>query len=35
MEMIQFGKKAETLDRLRTVLKKSETLPQVRFTVGY
>ena len=34
MMMIQFGTKAETLDRLRTVLKKSVVLPQVRFTVG-
>lgn len=32
--MIPFGTKAETLDRLCSVLKKSVILPQVRFTVG-
>ena len=32
--MITFGSKAETLDRLQPILKKSILLPQVRFTVA-
>ena len=30
-QLIRFGTKAETLDRLRTVLKTAKVLPQVRF----